>query len=105
MIGGAIRTGVELAARRVPALKRLPVFQLILVAEIALVASRHLQLLTPAERRRFASLVRHGRHLSDREKQELRTLVGKLEPRAFAGAAATRVSPVPLPKRLTKARF
>jgi hypothetical protein len=105
MIAGAIRTGVEVAAKRVPLLKRLPVIQLILVAEIALVANKHLQLLTPVERRRLAYLVRHGRHLSDSEKQELRALVGKLEPRAFAGAAATRVSPVPLPKRLTKARF
>jgi hypothetical protein len=39
------------------------------------------------------------------ERRELRELVAKLDPRAFAGGAADRLSPVPLPKRLTGARY
>jgi hypothetical protein len=39
-------------------------------------------------------LVRNARHLTPAEKDELRGLAGKLEPRAFATGAARHMSPV-----------
>ena len=83
------------------AAKTLPIFRLLAVAEVALLARTHLQRLTPEERRRLAALVRNGRSLSPAEKDELRALSTKLDTRAFVGAAADKVSPVPLPRRLT----
>jgi hypothetical protein len=87
-------------------IRRLPYLRVLAVAQLALVARRHLQALTPAERRRMSELARRGRHLDDRERRELRDLAGKLEPGAFAGAVADAFSPVPLPGRRgrTKAR-
>lgn len=97
--------GLPRAIRRVPGLRHLPVVRLLAVGELALVARRHLQHLDAAERRRLAELVRRGRGLTVPEREELRGLVGKLDARAFAGSAAQRLSPLPLPKRLTKARY
>lgn len=89
---------------RVPGLKRLPVMKLLALGEIALLAQRHLSLLTPEERRRLVTLVRrgHGRtkNLSPDEREELAQLVAKAEPRRFAGLSADALSPVPLPGRL-----
>jgi hypothetical protein len=101
----ARNTVIERVARRVPLLRRIPVVRLLLIAELAIVARRHVEQLTPAERRRLLKLVRKGRSLTPKQKQELRRLVRKLEPRAFAGATAERLSPVPLPRRLTKAKY
>jgi hypothetical protein len=75
--------------------RRLPFFRVLAVAQLALLARRHLQALTPAERSRMAELARHGRNLSPAERTELRTLAGKLQPRAFAAAAADAFSPMP----------
>ena len=106
MIGrGARNAAIEQVSRRMPLVKRLPVIRLLLIAELAMVARRHVLNLTPAERRRLYALVRKGRGLTPKQKKELRRLVGKLEPRAFAGSAANRLSPVPLPRRLTKAKY
>ncbi len=89
---------------RIPGLKRLPVMKLLALGEVALLAQRHLSLLTPAERRRLVALVRqgHGRtsNLTPGEREELATLVAKAEPRRFAGLTADALSPVPLPKRM-----
>ena len=89
---------------RIPGLKRLPVMKLLALGEIALLAQRHLSLLTPEERRRLVALVRkgHGRssNLAPDEREELTRLVAKAEPRRFAGLSADALSPVPLPKRL-----
>jgi hypothetical protein len=93
--------GLPHAAARLPGLKRLPVFKLVAVAELALMAREHLKRLSPAERGRLAELARHGRGLSSDEREELRGLVSKLDARAFAGISAQRLSPIPLPKRLT----
>jgi tellurite resistance protein len=93
------------AVARIPGLKRLPVMKLVAVAELALVARRHLGHLDAAERRRLAELVRRARGLSAAEREELRGLVAKLDARAFAGSAMKRLSPVPLPARLTRARY
>ena len=81
--------------------KRLPIFKVLAIAEVAMLARRHVQMLGPEDRRRFADLVKRGRHLSPAEKDELRAITMRLEPRAFAGAAADSLSPVPLPRRLT----
>ena len=101
----ALRHGLPHAAARIPGLKRLPVLKLLAVGELALVARRHLQHLDADERRRLAELVRHRRALSPAERDELRSLVAKLDARAFAGSAVDRLSPVPLPRRLTGARY
>jgi hypothetical protein len=84
------------------AVRRLPFFRLLAVAEIAMLARRHLQALSPDERRRMADLVRRGRSLSPDERTELRELVGRLDPRAFAGGVADAFSPVPLPRRILR---
>jgi hypothetical protein len=80
-------------------LKRIPFFKILAIGQIALLAKRHLDRLTPAERKRLAGLVRRGFKLNRRERKELRRLAGKLEPRAFAAGAADAFSPLPLPKR------
>ncbi|MBE2317459.1 hypothetical protein DVA67_015860 [Solirubrobacter sp. CPCC 204708] len=81
--------------------RRLPLFKVIAILQLALLARRHLGALTPPERRRAAQLVRRAHKLTPAERHELIGLAGKLEPRAFAGAAADRLSPVPLPRRIT----
>ncbi|MEO8968173.1 MAG: hypothetical protein ABI355_11125 [Solirubrobacteraceae bacterium] len=96
------------AATHVPGLRRLPVFKLISIAEVGLLARDHLLRLSPAERRRLIGLVRIARgrpsQLSAVDRQELAELVAKLEPRLLAGEAVDRISPVPLPKRVTRGR-
>jgi hypothetical protein len=81
-------------------MRRMPFLKWLALAQVGLLARNHLKRLTPRERRRLAELARHGTHLSAEERNELKTLVGKLEPRAFAAGAADHFSPVPLPRRL-----
>ena len=81
--------------------KRLPIFKVVAIAQVALLGRRHLQRLAPGEARRITELARRSRRLSEPEKEELRALTAKLDPKAFAGAAADHLSPVPLPRRLT----
>jgi hypothetical protein len=102
---GARNSAIAAVSRRVPGLRRLPVVKLLAIAELAGVARQHVQHLTPAERRRLAQLARRGRNLSAGERHELRELVDKLDARAFAGSAVERISPLPLPRRLTRARY
>jgi len=84
-------------------IRRLPYFKLLAIVQLALLARRHIGALTPAERKRLADLTRRGHRLTPGERSELRTLALKLEPRAFAGAAAHRMSPLPLPKWAARA--
>lgn len=95
---------ISRTAGRVPGLRRLPIFKLFMLAEVALLARDQLGRLDPTERRRLVELVRQGRgrsrNLGPEERKELAVLVAKVEPRAFAGQAIDRLSPVPLPKRL-----
>jgi hypothetical protein len=97
-------TAIAAGVRRVPGLKRLPVLKLLAIGEIALLAREHASKLSAAERRRLLTLIREGRGRSSRlaasEREELQRLVAKAEPRMFAGEAADRLSPVPLPRRL-----
>jgi hypothetical protein len=88
------------------ALRRLPLFKLLAIGEIVLLARRHLSRLTPDERRRFVELMRAGRgrrrNLPEPERDELADLVAKADPRLFAGAVAQKLSPVPLPRRVVQ---
>jgi hypothetical protein len=89
------------AAKRIPALKFLA------VAEIAMLASRHVSRLDAAERRRLGALLtRAGRErtMTAAERDELLRLARKLEMRSFAGGVADALSPVPLPRILREGR-
>jgi hypothetical protein len=62
------------------------------IAQVAILARRHLQLLETDERSRLVALVRksHGRprrNLSANEREEMLRLVRKLEPGAFGSGA------------------
>jgi hypothetical protein len=97
---------------RSPWVKRLsrgvPVARLLLIAEVTILAQRHLSKLDRAQRRRlFALLVRargRPRSLTAAERREFGYLVARLEPRLLLGTALKRVSPVPVPKRLLYGR-
>jgi hypothetical protein len=84
--------------------RRLPLFKLVAIVQLALLARRHLQHLEPHERSRLADLVRHGHRLSAHERGELRELAAKLQPGAFAAAAADALSPIGLPGRRGRRR-
>ena len=77
-------------------LRLMPFFRVLTLGRLALLARRHLRNLDPDERRRLRELVLRGHRLNRRERKELRRLVGKLEPKAFAWATANAVSPVRL---------
>lgn len=106
MLKSLARSGLVRGAGRIPGLRRLPILKLLAVGEIALLARSHIAKLDPAERRRFIDLLRkgHGRpsNLSQAEREELSKLVAKAEPRLFAGLAADKLSPVPLPRRVVR---
>jgi hypothetical protein len=73
---------------------RLPMFRLMALAQVGLLAHRHLGALSRAERRRLLELARRPHRLSTSERQELKRIAAKLEPRAFAQDAVRTVSPV-----------
>lgn len=95
---------VERVVQRVPGLRHVPVVVLVSAAEVALVARDHLLRLTPQERRRLVVLVRTGRgrpsRLTTTQQRELQRLLEKLDPREVFGDAVTRLSPVPVPRRV-----
>jgi hypothetical protein len=76
------------------AMKYVPLLRLVMVGQLALLAHRHVQALTPQERGRLLELARRPHKLSARERKELRSLAVKLEPGAFAKTAAATVSPL-----------
>jgi hypothetical protein len=104
VLRGLVHKVIAGGASHVPGLRRVPIFKVLAIGEIALLAHSHIRRLEPAERRRFVELLRKGRGRSSRlapdERDELQRLVAKAEPRLFAGMAADRLSPVPLPRRL-----
>jgi hypothetical protein len=85
-----------------------PVTRLLLVAEVAILAQRHLGKLDRVQRRRLLTLLfraRGGRRsMTAAERREFLYLMAKLEPRLLFGAAVRRLSPVPVPKRLLYGR-
>lgn len=89
-------------------LKGFPILKLLALAEIVLIVRDHFERLEPHERRRLIELVRMGRgrrsRLTPDEQDELANLVAKTEPRALAGEAVEKLSPVKLPKRLVYGR-
>lgn len=105
MFTSLARSGLIRGAARVPGLRAIPIVKVIVVGEIALLAHSHVTRLDRAERKRFLDLMRkgrwkHGQHLTGEEREELAALVAKAEPRLFAGLAASKISPFPLPRRL-----
>jgi hypothetical protein len=106
MIDGMRNRLVARGAARVPGLRRIPIFKLLSIAEIGMLAKRHVERLEPDERRRLFDLVQLSRgrrgNLTTREREELAALVAKMEPRLFAGLVADRLSPVPLPSRFVR---
>jgi hypothetical protein len=80
--------------------------RLLAVGEVALLARDHIEKLEPRERRRLVVLLGRGRgrasNLTKRERAELAKLIAKAEPRLFAGMAADKLSPVPLPNRVVR---
>lgn len=74
-------------------LRKMPFFRVLAIAQLALLARRHAQNLKPNERKRLRELVLRGHRLNRSEREELRRLVGKLEPRSFAWATANAFSP------------
>jgi hypothetical protein len=97
---------------RTPWVKRvsrgIPLARLLLAAEVAMIAGRHLARLDRAQRRRLFALLMQARgrprSLPARERRELALLVARLEPRLFFGTTVRRLSPVPLPKRVLYGR-
>jgi hypothetical protein len=81
-----------------------PFFRLLAIGQVLLLAWHHLSQLNGGERRRLLELLRRPRSLTAADKDELRALVRKLEPAAFAGSAARRMSPVGFPRRFSGAR-
>jgi hypothetical protein len=81
-----------------------PLAPLLLAAEVALIAARHLSKLDRLQRRRLVTLLgrAQGRPstLSQAERREVVDLIAVLEPRLFLGSAVRKVSPLPVPKRL-----
>jgi hypothetical protein len=87
--------------------KRVPALKFLVLGDLAMLARRHLNQLTPEERRRFGTLVGQAarrRPLSAAERDELSKLASKLDGRALAGGVADAFSPVPLPRRLREGR-
>lgn len=71
--------------------------RILAIAQLALTARRHLELLEPDERSRLASLVRQSRgrpkaNLSENEREEMLRLVRKLDPAKLGRDAAAAVA-------------
>ena len=101
---GWVTRSLGRTVRRVPGLTHVPIFKLLVAADVALLARDHVMRLDRQERHRLVELVRIGRgrrrNLSDAERDELVVLVARMEPRLLAGHAVKKLSPLPLPRRL-----
>lgn len=86
-------------------LRNLPFFKLLALVQVAILAGRHYRHLQADERRRIVELARRGKSTTPQEREELRTLVDKIDLRGLAGGAVSRLSPFPLPKRFTGSRY
>jgi hypothetical protein len=108
MPSGLVNRSIAKAAGHVPGIRAIPLVRLLSAAEVAMLARDHYTRLSPAERARLRHLVKTGRgrtdRLTDRERNELESLITKLAPRELFGGAADRLSPVPQPRRLLYGR-
>jgi hypothetical protein len=75
------------------AVRNLPLFRLWALAQVGMLARRHLAALSGPERRRLMELGRRPHRLSADERAELKRLAAKLEPGAFAKDAMRTASP------------
>jgi len=78
--------------------RAIPFFRLLAIAQTVLLVRRHVRMLDAGDRRRLAELVRRGRGMTPAEREELRGVLAKLEPRVFAATAADAFSPVHVPR-------
>ena len=96
------------ATGRIPGLRRIPLITLLSIAEVGIMARTHVQRLSPPQRHRLLVLIRAGRgrraNLTPAERDELSDLVATLEPRLLSAEAVSRLSPVPVPKRIIAGR-
>ena len=73
--------------------RNVPIVRLWGLAQVGMLARRHLNALTGPERRRLIELGRRPHRLTPEERTELKNLAAKLEPRVFAQDAARQVAP------------
>ena len=73
--------------------KRIPFLKLLALAQLAMLAHQHYKRLNATERKRLVELMRHPRTMSANDRVEVKGLVAKMEPGAFAGSAARHASP------------
>ena len=73
--------------------KRIPFLKLLALAQLAMLAHQHYKRLNATERKRLVELMRHPRTMSGNDRAELKGLVAKMEPGAFAGSAARHANP------------
>jgi hypothetical protein len=81
-------------------LRAMAFFRVLAIARTVLLARRHWRRLDARDRRRLAELARRGTALNAAERDELRRILAKLEPRAFAAATVEAFSPVRIPRWL-----
>jgi hypothetical protein len=84
--------------------RRMPFLKVLAIGQMVLLARRHFLQLDGDDRRRLRELVMRGKAMNAAERDELRHLLGKLEPAAFAFATADAFSPIPIPGRRWRQR-
>ncbi len=88
--------------------RAIPMAKLLTASQVVMLARRHWLRLEPHERRRMFTLVRiatgrRGR-LTPAERFELARLIAKADPKLFAGLVVQKLSPVPFPQRMLRAK-
>lgn len=81
-------------------LRSFTMFRVLAIARTVLLARRHYRKLETDDRRRLTELARRGMAMNASERDEMRRILAKLEPRAFAIAATNTFSPVKMPRWL-----
>lgn len=97
-----------MASKLLQSYRAIPMAKLLTAAQLVMLARRHWLRLEPHERRRMFTLVRiatgrRGR-LTPAERFELARLIAKADPKLFAGLVVQKLSPVPFPKRMIRAK-
>ena len=97
-----------MASKLLMGARAIPMAKLLTAAQVVMLARRHWLRLEPHERRRMFTLVRiatgrRGR-LTPAERFELARLIAKADPKLFAGLVVQKLSPVPFPKRMVRAK-